>query len=149
MPEPAPRTLVIKGNGRLPAKDPGYSMWSVGTEATNLAANAREAMRGARRLAGSVAVTIRYWRGKDTRDSANIIGGIADALQGWTETDGSTPPQVVRDVVKRPIVYDDDRQVAVWHYTEEASSAASSRYEIEVRELNAFPGSLIDSPSNA
>jgi hypothetical protein len=122
-------------------------MWSVGTEATNLAAKAREAMGAQKQSVVPVAVTVRYWRGKDNRGSANIIGGVADALQGCTETDGSTPPQAVRDIVKRPIVYDNDRQVAAWHYSEEASGG--SRYEIEVRELEVFPFNLIDGPSGA
>ncbi len=45
-----------------------------------------------------VSLDILYWRGKGGADPANIIGGIADALQG--------------------IVYDNDSQIKTIHYSE-------------------------------
>ena len=45
-----------------------------------------------------VSLDIVYWRDKGRADPANIIGGIADALQG--------------------IVYDNDNQIKTIHYSE-------------------------------
>ncbi len=79
----------------------------------------REAYRAARTVLGEeiffserVALGIKYHRAKGRRDGANIIGGVADALQ--------------------KILYKDDSALVEIHYVEETSEDAEDDYWIEV-----------------
>ncbi len=74
---------------------------------------AREYMREANPLSGRCTVAIRYTRGQGRSDSANIIGGVLDGLQGT--------------------VLINDRQVVEIAYTEHQGSA--DRYQVTVSEI--------------
>jgi len=64
-------------------------------------------------IKGKVSLTITYSRKSGRSDAANIIGGIADALNG--------------------IAYDDDKQIVEIHYSETVGS--SDKYQVSIEEL--------------
>ena len=81
-----------------------------------LQAQARKAMVGNKLLSGSVAMEIEYhlFQGNPRADAVNIIGGIANALQG--------------------IVYKDDNQIREIH-CKQFFVGDKDLYRVKVREL--------------
>jgi Holliday junction resolvase RusA-like endonuclease len=75
---------------------------------------ARKVFAGHNVLTNPCTVSIRYWRGQGRADSANIIGGILDALEN--------------------IVYQDDNQVVEISYIEHRAMH-SDRYQITITEV--------------
>jgi len=75
---------------------------------------ARKAFAGHNVLTNPCMVSIRYWRGQGRADSANIIGGILDALES--------------------IIYQDDKQVVEILYIEYRTTN-SDWYQITVTEV--------------
>ncbi|GAI53042.1 unnamed protein product [marine sediment metagenome] len=75
---------------------------------------ARKAFVGHNLLTAPCAVSIRYWRGQGRADSANIIGGILDALES--------------------IVYQDDNQVVEISYIEHRTMR-SDWYQFTITEV--------------
>jgi Holliday junction resolvase RusA-like endonuclease len=98
MSNPEAELLKLSGNGLLPVKSAGTWMRDQSERVAFLRSQAQKVMGSRAPLTGPVAVEITYRKGGTRADSANILGGVADALEG--------------------IVYEDDRQVSEWHYRE-------------------------------